>query len=71
MIPFYKMDSNSNMKFSYQIGVMEFFLTFKVDDNIFSMGNVDFYSLPLIILIFLIALYNAPSIVGLVMAGNM
>jgi hypothetical protein len=50
---------------------MGFFSTFKVDDNIFSMGNVDFYSLPLIILIFLIALYNAPSIVGLVMGGNM
>jgi hypothetical protein len=50
---------------------MEFFLTFKVDDNIFFMGNVDFYSIPLIILIFLIALYNAPTIVGLVMVGNM
>jgi hypothetical protein len=50
---------------------MEFFLTFKVDDNIFSMGNVEFYSLPLIILIYLIALYNAPTIVGLVMVGNM
>jgi hypothetical protein len=59
------MDSKSNMKFFYQIGVMEFFLTFKVDDN------VDFYFLLLIILIFLIALYNAPTIVGLVMVGNM
>ncbi len=65
MIPCYKMDSKSNMKFFYQIGVMEFFLTFKVDDN------VDFYFLLLIILIFLIALYNAPTIVGLVMVGNM
>jgi hypothetical protein len=50
---------------------MEIFLTFKMDDNIFSMGDVNFYSLPLIILIFLIALYNAPTIVGLVMVRNM
>jgi len=50
---------------------MEFFLTFKVDDNVFSVGNVDFYSLPLVILIYLIVLYNAPIIVGFVMVGNM
>jgi hypothetical protein len=50
---------------------MEFFLTFKVDENNFSMGNADFYSLPLIIFFFWIALYNAPTIVGLVMVGNM